>query len=39
MTFLFLLTKKPEFIVLFQNETHKKDVEIIRIEKSINLIL
>jgi ureidoglycolate hydrolase len=35
----FLLTEKAEFVVLFEKETHEKDLEIIELKEKVELIL
>jgi ureidoglycolate hydrolase len=35
----FLLTEKAEFIVLFEKETHEKDLEVVELKEKVELIL
>jgi ureidoglycolate hydrolase len=35
----FLLTDKADFVVLFEKETHEKDLEVIKLKEKIELIL
>ena len=35
----FLLTEKADFIVLFEKETHEKDLEIVELREKVELIL
>ncbi len=35
----FLLTEKADFIVLFEKETHEKDLEIMQLKEKVELIL
>ncbi len=34
----FLLTEKADFIVLFEKETHEKDLEIVKLKEQIELV-